>query len=418
MSVPSMDDDFIYSDATIGDEDMFATGGASQLSIFNSEVLQTHIMQFVDEVIDDNLALTTLSQETLPDIKLSLPSALNPTGKYPSADEFCHEDVSCTVVPSSKQGSGFIYSQQLQKMYLKTDSICSFDVKCELLGSSLTPRDWSVRVMLVSLAPESQHEPIMRCHNHLAKDNGPERVKKYVVRCKNVQHEYVGEANGPFFEDRCAVLVPLDPDELSVKIMLQFVCQNTCFNVNQRRTALVFTLENSEGLVWARRVVQVKVCINYRRDMQNEENATRNSTTNLSCLAGPSSTGSNGAMTMARRRNKTSFTRKRRQPVVKVEGTAGSGPKVMRTTATTTASFQPLPSFEPCLVEFEMPNIRMAKRVMDNAIGMLSMQVLRVQGDRYTTDKLMEYINNIRTKRDMLTAYNSQCSVDSDLLNI
>ncbi|XP_035891396.1 uncharacterized protein LOC118502829 [Anopheles stephensi] len=407
MSIPTMDDD----DATIGDEDMFATGGASQLSMFNSEILQTHIMQFVDEVNDDNIALTALSQDTLPDIKLSLQSALNPAGKYPCADEFCHEDVSCTVLPSSKQGSGFIYSQHLQKMYLKTDSICSFDVKCELLGNANLARKWYVRVMLVSLAPESQHEPIVRCHNHLAKDNGPERIKKYVVRCKNVQHEYVGDANGPYFEDRCAVLVPLDPDELSVKIMLQFVCQNTCFNVNQRRTALVFTLENEEGLVWARRMVQVKVCINYRRDMQNEENAARNSSTHLACVAGPSGSTSNGLVT-ARRRNKAGFTRKRRQPGVKAAGT-GSSPKVVRT-----ASFHSAPSFEPCLVEFEMPNLRMAKRVMDNAIGMLSTQVLRVQGDRETTDKLMEYINNIRTKRDMLTAYNSQCSVDSDLLNI
>ncbi|XP_053668773.1 uncharacterized protein LOC128719176 [Anopheles marshallii] len=393
MSTPPIDD----GDDTVADEDMFATENASQISIINSEVLATHILQFADEVNDDNFTIPALSQETIPELKFSLPSSLNPAGKYPSSEDFCHDDVACTVLPSSTQGSGFIYSDQLQKLFLKTESTCSFDVKCELSGL-FSAQGWYVRVMLVSLAPESQHEPIVRCHNHLAKDTAPEHVKKHVVRCRNVRHEYVGTGNGPFFEDRCAVRVPLDPEELCVNIMLQFMCQNTCFRANQRRTGLVFTLENDQGHIWARRMVQVKICINYRRDMQNEENPNRAHPTTSSSIAGSSRNGS-GQRYKARnqRRRPQTSTGRVAQPVMRTD------------------SFHSPPNLEPCLVDIEMPNMRMAKRLMDIAIGMISTHVLRAE-DPETKAQLMQHIANIRNKRDMLVVCNSQCSVDSDLL--
>ncbi|XP_049300988.1 cellular tumor antigen p53-like isoform X2 [Anopheles funestus] len=347
--------------------------------------------------------MPALSQRSTPDMKFSLSSSLNPAGKYPSSEDFCHDDVVCTVLPSSTQGSGFIYSQKLKKLFLKTESTCSFDVKCELSGLFST-QGWFVRVMLVSLAPESQHESIMRCHNHLAKDKAPEHIKEHVVRCKNVRHEYVGTGNGTFFEDRCAVLVPLDPEDLSVKIMLQFMCQNTCFHPNQRRTGLVFTLENDQGHIWARRMVQIKICINYRRDMQNEENppvarrTAKNHSTKLTSVAGLSGNGS-------KRRYTSKNNRYRRQV------STGHAHEVMQSDL----SHSPPPNLEPCLVDIEMPNLRMAKRLMDIAIGMISTQVLRAN-DPQTKAQLMQHIANIRHKRDMLVVNNSQCSVDSDLL--
>uniref|UniRef100_A0A182VY33 p53 DNA-binding domain-containing protein n=1 Tax=Anopheles minimus TaxID=112268 RepID=A0A182VY33_9DIPT len=397
MSSPPID----VGDAIIADEDMFDTGNASQISIINSEVLETHILQFADEVNDDNFTLPALSQvSSLPDIKCSLPSFLNPAGKYPSSEEFCHDDVACTVLPSSTQGSGFIYSQKLQKLFLKTESTCSFDVKCELSGL-LSTEGWFVRVMLVSLAPESQHEPIARCHNHLAKDTAADHIKKHVVRCKNVRHEYVGTENGPFFEDRCAVRVPFDTGELCINIMLQFMCQNTCFHPNQRRTGLVFTLESEEGHIWARRMVQIKICINFRRDMQNEEKAAENNSINLSSVP-----RSGGIGSVRRHANKNHRYRRQGQG-------SSDGPrrKIMRTAD----SFQLPPVLEPCLVDIEMPNLRMAKRLMDIAIGMISSHVLRAN-DPDTKAQLMALIANIRDKRDMLVVSNSQCSVDSDLL--
>uniref|UniRef100_A0A182K3M5 p53 DNA-binding domain-containing protein n=1 Tax=Anopheles christyi TaxID=43041 RepID=A0A182K3M5_9DIPT len=389
-------------DVVIAEEDMFATGdGCSQVSFLNSQALEEQIFG-LQKTLNDSGTILAFSQpdidialpsSLLQDIKPSLPSSLNPTGKYPSVDELCPSDILFTVVPTSTQGSGFIFSELLQKLFLKTDSICSFDVAYKL-PSVLPEAGWYVRVMLVSLAPESLHESITRCHKHVAHDTGPEAIRGHVIRCKNEQHNYVGANNGPFFEDRYAVRVPLDGDPLCVKIMLQFVCQNTCFRLDQRRTGLVFTLENDQAHIWARRVVQVKICINYRRDMQNEQIAA-----NSTCHPGPSGSSAAGSA----RRYKTG---KRLQRGGKL-GIRGSTTRADRTVPVSAPRH-----IEPCVVNIEMPSLRMAKRVLDNAIGMISAQILR-EDDLETKNRLTVFLNNIRQQRETLAMSNSQCSVDS-----
>uniref|UniRef100_A0A182X8T0 p53 DNA-binding domain-containing protein n=1 Tax=Anopheles quadriannulatus TaxID=34691 RepID=A0A182X8T0_ANOQN len=404
---PAPDDD-----AIIAEEDMFATGeGCSQISFLSSQLLEDHILG-LDKTLNDSSATLALSQTSpgvdialpsslLQDVKGSLPSSLNPTGKYPSVDELCLADIHFTVIPSSTQGSGFIFSEQLQKLFLKTDSICSFDIACQL-PTFLPPTGWYVRVMLVSLAPESQHESITRCHKHIAHDTGPEEIRKHVVRCKNEQHEYVGADNGPFFEDRYAVRVPLDDEVLCVKIMLQFVCQNTCFRLDQRRTGLVFTLENDQGNIWARRVVPVKICINYRRDMQNEQNSATNFLPTSCLTAGRSDAPGTSAV----RRYKTGRPGKRLQRGGKLGPGGGSFNRADRTVPVRAARH-----IEPYTVNIEMPSLRMAKRVMDNAIGMISAQIL-LEDNTETKNRLKVFLDSIRGQREALAMSNSQCSVD------
>ncbi|XP_053670877.1 uncharacterized protein LOC128721174 [Anopheles nili] len=392
MSSP--DDDNV----TIADEDMFVN--SSQISMFNSEVLENNMLQLVTQVNDDGETLSAmLTQDFLPEASVSLPSSFNPFGKYPAVEEFCLEETNCSVSPSSTQGSGFAYSEKLQKLFVKPDSLCSFDVRCAL--SNIVPGPWFIRIMLVSLTPESQHEPITRCHNHSAKDVGPENLRQHVLRCKNEQHEYIGIKNGPFFEDRCAVRVPLDVDPPNAKITLQFVCQNTCFNLSQRRTGLVFTLESEQGHIYARRVLPVKICINFRRDMLNEEKAMVQK--NVADWAGvtqqPSSNG------LDRRCNA-----KRSRKRLLASSRIGSRGNKCRRNSPTGRSVQ----LETCSLSFDMPSMRMAKRVLDNAIGMISASVLRVD-DQEVKATLMAFIRNIRLQRETLIGSNSQCSVDSDL---
>uniref|UniRef100_A0A182PAK0 p53 DNA-binding domain-containing protein n=1 Tax=Anopheles epiroticus TaxID=199890 RepID=A0A182PAK0_9DIPT len=391
--------------------DMFQTGdGCSQISFLNSQVLQEHIAQF-DKTWIEGDGIIPLSQPDsdcalpsplLDDLKPTPPSAINPYGKYPSVEELCPTAMSFTVTPSSTQGAGFLYSDQLQKLFLKINGICSFDV-VRTISNLLPPQTrWYVRAMLVSLAPESLHEPIARCHNHIAGDKEPEEIRSHVIRCKNEQHVYVGVDNGPFFDDRYAVRVPFDEDALSVKLMLQFVCQNTCFNLNVRRTGLVFTLENEQGHIWARRVVKIKICTNYRRDLQNEEIAGKTYTPTSLCL--PASSGGGSA-----RRSKPVRSGKRLRRGAKV----GRGGPVRL--AELADSIEAPRNIEPCAVNITMPSLRMAKRVMDNAIGIISAQILR-ETDSDMKNQLTTYLDSIRRQRERLTMSNSQCSVDSDLL--
>ncbi|KFB45953.1 AGAP004319-PA-like protein [Anopheles sinensis] len=354
----------------------------------DDEVLANNAIEFITRVDDVDGFLPTYTQESQnANDTTELP--IDPTGKYPSTEEYCHPNVTFLVLLPSTEGSGFVFSEKLQKLFLKLDSVCSFEAKCDVPGG----HTFYLRAMLVSVVPESQHEPVLRCRNHQATDEGKEFecIKEHVVRCKNEQHEYVGRGTGAFFEDRYAVRVPLGADTVGTKLTLQFTCQNTCFNTGLRKTALVFTLEDEAGHVWGRQIKHIKICTNYRRDMLNEEKAKL--------------VGKVPAVSATRTAPHAGRPRKRRTH----DDTAG-GPSSGRRPARS----QNL-SIEQHEVRLVMPSLRMAKRVLDNAIGMISAAVLRVE-DEHAKSELMHYVDNIRKERQNLTISNSQCSADSELL--
>uniref|UniRef100_A0AAG5CWA8 p53 DNA-binding domain-containing protein n=1 Tax=Anopheles atroparvus TaxID=41427 RepID=A0AAG5CWA8_ANOAO len=384
MATP--DDD---SDNSKAEEDLFPTGGCSQISVlnFDSDILANNAMEFVTRIADDGISLPTLTQDSLNDDGANfLPSSLDPTGKFPSTEEFCHSRASFLVVMPNTEGSGFVYSQKLQKLYLKVDSVCAFEARCDVPHGDA----FYLRAMLVSVVPESQHEPLLRCRNHQAKDEGTENdyIKEHVVRCKNEQHEYVGRGLGAFFEDRCAVRVPLEADATATRLTLQFACQNTCFSPGLRKTALVFTLEDAGGHVWGRRIVHIKICTNYRRDMLNEEKASL--LKSASVMAG-------------KKTQPVGRPRKRRLH----DGGAGPSGRGKATRQN--------PTIEPHQVTLVMPSLRMAKRVLESAIGIISATVLRVDDEQVKTE-LIQYVETLRKQRQSMSISNSQCSVDSVLL--
>ncbi|XP_058117002.1 uncharacterized protein LOC131259514 [Anopheles coustani] len=377
------DDDESINDLS---QDLLAGTGYSQIQL-DSQMLVDNILEFVTHVNGDDTVPPTYTQESQ-NANETTDLPIDPTGKYPSTEEYHHPGVPFLVVLPNTEGSGFVYSENLQKLFLKLDSVCAFEAKHNVPGG----RNFYLRAMLVSVVPESQHEPVLRCRNHQATDEGKEfeNIKEHVVRCKNEQHEYVGRGTGAFFEDRYAVRVPLGADTVGTKLTLQFTCQNTCFNTGLRKTALVFTLEDEVGHVWGRQIKHIKICTNYRRDMLNEEKAKL--VGNVPAVLGSKTSQHAGR---PRKRRMHDFT---------------AGPSGSRRPARTQNLM-----IERHEIRLVMPSVRMAKRVLDNAIGMISAAVLRVE-DEHTKAELMHYVDTIRKERQNLTISNSQCSADSELL--
>ncbi|XP_052863616.1 cellular tumor antigen p53-like [Anopheles cruzii] len=378
-------------DDTNAEEDLFAGSGYSQqLRDFDSETIEHNALALAAQVNDDSFSLAPMSQELFaePDSMLQLRCSQDPTGKYPLVEELSISGVDFSVELSGTEGSGWVYSNIAKKLFVKIDSFCSFSAN---LSPKLIGQGWHVRAMLLSTVPDSYHEPIQRCPNHRAKDDEKHKdITMHVIRCANEHSRYVGKDGGTLFEERCAVLLPMEKDNHNVMITVQFVCQNTCFK-QIRKTGIVFTLEDAIGCVWGRRVFAVKICTNFRRDMLNEEKVLRHVNAPNIFTA---QTSANRPRNRARGFGKHGAR----------NGSAGAiVPKRERL------------EIESCTVSLEMPSMRMAKRVNDYAIGMISASVLRATSDEQKA-KLMGYLDKIRQDSRSLFIGNSQCSIESDIL--
>ncbi|KXJ76047.1 hypothetical protein RP20_CCG010437 [Aedes albopictus] len=218
------------------------------------------------ETIDVEV-LTTSMDETKP-----TSTNLEHLRQFPSVDPMTVPWINFQVsLPSeTSDKTSWMFSRKLQKLFVKMGNTCTFNIS---LLSSLD-RETLVRAMLVCSTPEDRHLPVSRCDNHRCSDNQdiPDFIKTHVVRCKNEQVNYTGTKDGKTFEERLAVLVPMGHSAKG-GITLEFVCQNSCRNINRRATALVFTLEDQTGRILGRQVFQIKICTNIKRDMMNEEKA-------------------------------------------------------------------------------------------------------------------------------------------------
>ncbi|ETN61960.1 hypothetical protein AND_006376 [Anopheles darlingi] len=347
------------------------------------------IMSFAERVNDDTV--TSFSQDLFIESTVKqevLNGSKNLAGKPPSVEELFVPGVSFAVELQGEQtGScaGWAYSDKLKKLFVKLEGSCAFTVNVECESNSPMPY-WYVRAMLVSTVPEFNHIPIQRCHNHRAKD-APKyaNISMHVIRCQNGRAEYVGYDGGALFMERCAVRVALEDNKATLP--LKFMCQNSCFKL-AKLTGIVFTLEDPDGNVWGRRTMPIKICTNYRRDKLNEENSLRSSNTPSKPLD----------------RSRTTYKRNRIAGKVSSSQSASGmcGKRMKREQI----------SIEPCRISLTLPSPRMAKRVFEAAIGMISNAVLRTHNEQ---DKavLMKYIQTIREERSSTL---DGCSQDSELL--
>ncbi|XP_058456759.1 cellular tumor antigen p53-like isoform X2 [Malaya genurostris] len=283
------------------------------------------------------------------------------------------------------------YSEVLNKLFVKMGNTCSFNVSLAAASKMST----IVRVMLVCSAPEEQHNPVSRCDNHRCNDHTDisDDIKTHVVRCKNEQFSYVGNKEGKLFEERLAILIPMGQTN-KTGITLEFVCQNSCRNINRRSTALVFTLENEAGQILGRQAFPIKICTNIKRDMLNEEKAELEENIRKRKAARPLE------MRRGKKMMRYHSAGRLQQPVLHHIKEESGGARHCE--------------LDPVTVQVTLPNRRMAKRMLENVIGHISSAILRTSSERDRT-QLMQYVHDIRRTKSSIGFVNSQSSVDSDI---
>ncbi|XP_058812941.1 cellular tumor antigen p53-like isoform X2 [Topomyia yanbarensis] len=310
--------------------------------------------------------------------------------QFPSIDAMLVPWINFQVsLPSeASDKTSWMYSEILRKLFVKMGNTCTFNVSLAAASDVAT----IVRVMVVCSAPEDLHNPVSRCDNHRCSDKSDilDDIKTHVVRCKNEQVSYVGIKEGKIFEERLAVLVPLGHSN-KTGITLEFVCQNSCRNINRRATALVFTLENEAGEILGRQTFQIKICTNIKRDKLNEEKAEMEETIRKRKAARPLE------MRRGKKHMRYHSTSRQQHPGLQIKEESGTRRC----------------EIEPVTLQVTLPNRRIAKRMLENAIGHVSTAIVKTSSETERS-QLMQYVQDIRRTKSSFAFVNSQSSVDSD----
>ncbi|XP_052865871.1 cellular tumor antigen p53 [Anopheles cruzii] len=199
--------------------------------------------------------------------------------KAPSLDEFsrgCY-NLNVSILGAAVGGSvsncrpNYYYSAELQKLFVKKKCSVTVDVSY----SNVLHEPLFLRVMLLCSAPHEKHHLISRCPHDMSTDTESvnQIVREHVVRCLDPSPLYVGKAGGSAFQDRLALIIGLSGNGhgLNAPVSLEFQCQNSCPTIGRRPTALVFTLENERSDIYARKMLNVKICSCPKRDKEKEE---------------------------------------------------------------------------------------------------------------------------------------------------
>lgn len=143
---------------------------------------------------------------------------------------------------------------QGKEFFAKTGERVNFNVN---FGSTMgTDEELFIKAMVVD--PKNLTKVFACCEKHRTK-----HVNSHVMQCLYNSCEYVGVEQGYYNQDRLAILFPIQDQIRSARseIQMQFLCNNSCFYADKKDTAttLIFTLENAEGTIYARRCFSYKI---------------------------------------------------------------------------------------------------------------------------------------------------------------
>ncbi|XP_032238614.1 cellular tumor antigen p53 isoform X2 [Nematostella vectensis] len=206
-----------------------------------------------------------------------VPSAITPPPDYPTTNlvpantDFPGEygfDVGFDKEngPTPKSAP-WTYSHQLQKLLCRMK--CLVPVRL-VFRSKVPPEGFYIRAVVVYKQPEHFREVVERCANHITRQDDGHTAPKHLLRCENTKTLY-RTCN---LTGRHELMFPTRKPDAGMdyfKDMFQFMCFNSCpGGLNRRPIIVIFTLELS-GVVYGRKVLDVRVCACPGRDKADQE---------------------------------------------------------------------------------------------------------------------------------------------------
>ncbi|XP_045467866.1 cellular tumor antigen p53 [Harmonia axyridis] len=231
--------------------------------------------------LEGNEESLILKQEIFNELS-SIPSNSFPTGLppvYSAQLKVCNEeyagpyDFDVSIIPNGTKNP-WVYSPSLKKVFI--DMGAHFPV--EFRHTSQSTEGLYVRVMPSFSSLQHSQELVFRCvqheQPHLGLNKGvPPHVSQHIIRCSsNEKTFYLGDRKT---NQRLSVLFPLSHPQTgtdAVREMFVFVCKSSCpTGMNRKPIEIIFTLENSNGDILGRRILNVRICSCPKRDREKEE---------------------------------------------------------------------------------------------------------------------------------------------------
>ena len=183
---------------------------------------------------------------------------------------------------ANKGKSVWCVSDLTKKLYSTIEKDVPFEIVLSKNNDSVIMKEEDLYIRALLTYTEHQHlyDRVIRCPFHVLKDNAPSHGHVVVSRHPLAEHHQN--------EHQLSAVVPLDnlrSDQPSTKIIrfFHFKCFASCKGgISRRQVAVVFTLENRQGQVYGRKLVNVRLCAAPLRDrkvdddkymlLQNKEN--------------------------------------------------------------------------------------------------------------------------------------------------
>ncbi|XP_066295837.1 tumor protein 63-like isoform X1 [Branchiostoma lanceolatum] len=170
---------------------------------------------------------------------------------------------------NTAKSATWTYSEVLNKLYVRMALTCPVKFKTRIP----VPHGCFIRAMPLYKKPEHVTEVVKRCHNHTAaKEFNDHPAPSHLIRVE-------GNPNAQYWEDphtqRQSVTIMYESPQAGTEyntVLYNFMCFSSCVGgLNRRPTQVIFTLENGQGQVLGRRVVEVRICACPGRDRKTEE---------------------------------------------------------------------------------------------------------------------------------------------------
>ena len=216
----------------------------------------------------DNFARVEAHHDPMASLCLPSASCTIPTFKnYPGPHFF---DVSFTKLSENSKNRHWDYSSLLGKLYIDMNKL----VQVEFHVGPSPPSGLSIRALPAFSDANYINEPVKRCPNHATETDPTNENFSYnhhLIRVVGEDVSYLEDPNNHRLSVAFPVLAPAAGSELISK-QIKFMCLGSDVGgINRRPTKVVFSLEDSDGVVLGRKSFDVRLCSCPRRDKQQEE---------------------------------------------------------------------------------------------------------------------------------------------------
>jgi len=209
---------------------------------------------------------------SIPEHQLSGPHP-SPTGDDPSTVNYPGHylyEVMFTKLSQGSKNKHWDYSSQLKKLYIDMNKW----VQVEFRVGSSPPEGLFIRALPIYAEASHIRDPVKRCPNH-ASPSDPTNVNcfypHHLIRMDGETSNYREDHESK----RLSVVFPVHtPHQGTDKVskLMKFMCLGSDVGgINRRPLKVIFTLEEGEGRVVGRKVVDVRICSCPKRDKQQEE---------------------------------------------------------------------------------------------------------------------------------------------------